>query len=157
MSKIHTYALCVEWTGNRGQGTASYRGYDRDHTVRIDGKPDMVCSSDPAFLGDASAHNPEDLLLASLSACHMLWYLHLCADARVIVTAYKDNADGVMEQTGDGKIRFTSVTLKPVITLASDGDINKAHALHHDAHDACFIANSVNFPVNCKPVIHAKV
>jgi len=153
MGNTHTYALCVQWTGNRGEGTASYRSYDRDHTVMIEGKPELSCSSDPAFLGDASRYNPEDLLLASLSTCHMLWYLHLCADAGVIITAYKDKARGVMEQTSGGKIRFTFVTLKPVVTVTDARDIDKARALHHDAHDACFIANSVNFPVNCQPLI----
>ncbi len=151
MSNTHKYALRVEWTGNRGDGTSSYRAYDRDHVISIDGKPPLAGSADPTFLGDRARHNPEDLLLASLSACHMLWYLHLCADARIIVTAYRDEASGVMQQTDDGKIRFTSVTLHPHITLAAGQDSAKAQALHHAAHDACFIANSVNFPVLCEP------
>ena len=153
MGTVHNYALSVEWTGNRGDGTSSYRAYSRDHLIVINRKPTLSGSSDPAFLGDPEKHNPEDLLLASLSACHMLWYLHLCASAGIIVVSYKDNATGCMEQTADGKTRFSSVTLNPHITIAAGDDLKKADALHHDAHEACFIANSVNFPVHCDPSI----
>lgn len=156
MSAKHRYKATIRWTGNRGKGTAGYRAYGREHRICIDGKPDIAGSADPVFRGDAFCHNPEDMLLASVSACHMLWYLHLCAEAGVIVTAYKDAASGVMAKGGEGRMRFAGITLRPQVTLvalATGADLAKAEALHHDAHDACFIANSVNFPIECEPVV----
>lgn len=150
----HHYTLSVEWTGNKGTGTSGYRAYDRDHTVSIPGKPDLACSSDTAFHGDPAKYNPEDMLVASLSACHMLWYLHLCADAGVIVTAYSDQPSGIMVQTDRGG-HFTEVVLHPKVSVSDASMIEKATALHHDAHECCFIANSVNFPVRQEPVITA--
>ena len=154
MTTVHNYTATIEWTGNRGQGTASYRAYGRDHCIVIEGKPVLHGSADPVFRGEAAKHNPEDLLVASLSACHMLWYLHLCADAGIIVSAYKDDAAGTMTMAPDGKIRFTSVILHPRVTITQDSDRARAVSLHDQAHEACFIANSVNFPVTCKPTIH---
>src|SRR3954468_9175486 len=92
----HHYSLNVKWTGNRGKGTTGYADYDRSHTISVNGKSDILGSSDAAFRGDTSRHNPEDMLVASLSTCHMLWYLHLCADAGIAVTHYTDNATGTM-------------------------------------------------------------
>jgi organic hydroperoxide reductase OsmC/OhrA len=145
-TKEHHYALRLRWTGNRGEGTTGYRDYDRAWDASIDGKPDLKGSADPAFLGDPSRHNPEDLLLASLSACHMLWYLHLCAVDGIVVTGYEDDAVGTMQQEPDGGAQFTSVTLKPKVTIRA-GDVKKAEALHARANEMCFIARSVNFPV----------
>lgn len=150
MGKEHGYRSKLTWTGNKGRGTASYVAYDREFTISIDGKPDLPGSSDPAFRGDPQRHNPEDMLVASLSSCHMLWYLHLCSEAKVIVTDYTDNAIGTMVEDENGG-RFTEVTLHPVVTVAEESMLERANELHHKAHELCFIANSVNFPVDIKP------
>jgi Predicted redox protein, regulator of disulfide bond formation len=149
----HEYRVTVTWKGNLGTGTSSYRAYSRDHVISAGGKPDILGSSDPAFRGDASRWNPEDLLVASLSACHKLWYLHFCAVSGVIVLEYEDHAEGVMEMDREGGGRFVSVVLKPRVTIKSGTYPDIARDLHHDAHEKCFIANSVNFPVRCEPVI----
>lgn len=151
--KTHTYSLTTQWTGNRGTGTSGYREYDRSHTISISEKADILCSSDPHFRGDNTRHNPEELLLASLSSCHMLWYLHLCADAGIVVTNYKDEASGTMEETTNGGGKFTQVTLHPIITITDAAKKETAIALHHKANELCFIANSVNFPVHHQPEI----
>lgn len=151
--KEHCYAIEMRWTGNDGQGTQSYRAYRRDHAIRAAGKPDIDASSDPAFRGDPSRYNPEELLVASLSSCHMLWYLHLCATNGVTVTAYEDRATGTMQERPDGSGFFTRVVLRPRVTITSASDPANARALHHEAHQKCFIANSVNFPVETEPEI----
>ena len=153
MTRHHHYQSMVRWTGNKGTGTSAYRAYSRDHEIRGPGKPAIPASSDPAFHGDASRYNPEELLVASLSSCHMLWYLHLCAVNKVVVLEYEDHAGGIMEETDDGDGRFLEVTLRPHITLTAESDLETAKRLHHDAHEKCFIANSVNFPVGCEPII----
>jgi organic hydroperoxide reductase OsmC/OhrA len=153
MAKEHHYAVTVEWTGNQGGGTSGYKAYARDHEIRIAGKPAIPGSSDPSFRGDAGRYNPEDLLVASLSGCHMLWYLALCAMAGIVVTRYLDRAEGTMVEDADGSGRFTSVVLKPDIAVKPGADLEKARALHATAHRMCFIANSVNFPVAHEPTI----
>ena len=155
-NKQHSYATRTEWTGNLGEGTTSYRTYSRDHVISAAGRPDLAGSSDPAFRGDATRWNPEDLLVASLSSCHMLWYLHLCAQAKITVLAYRDDATGTMvENEGGG--RFTAAVLKPVVTIAAGGDVARAEALHEDAHRLCFIANSVSFPVTIEAAVTVAV
>ena len=149
--KEHTFKIDVTWTGNKGQGTASYKSYERAHEISATGKPAIAGSSDPAFRGDKSRYNPEELLVAALSACHMLSYLHMCADSRVVVTQYVDKADGIMALTDDGGGHFTEVTLKPTVTITKDSDAVLAKELHQRAHHLCFIANSVNFPVRVEP------
>jgi len=149
----HEYRVQVGWSGNDGVGTRTYAEYRRDHTIRIAGKPVLPGSSDPAFRGDASRYNPEELLVASLSACHMLWYLHLCADAGLVVTAYQDDASGLLELRPDGSGAFAEATLRPRVTLDSASDPARAQALHHEAHRLCFIAASVKFPVHIEPEI----
>lgn len=149
----HTYQIQVEWTGNQGQGTASYRTYRRDHLITAENKPPIPASSDPHFRGDPTRYNPEELLVASLSACHMLWYLHLCADNHIAVTQYHDAATGRMQEDKDGSGAFVRVLLRPRVTLAPGSDKAKALALHDDAHRLCFIARSVNFPVDHEPEI----
>ncbi|MEO6760374.1 MAG: OsmC family protein [Saprospiraceae bacterium] len=151
MEKQHQYSLAVKWTGNTGQGTAGYRQYERSHTILVDGKAEIKGSSDPNFRGDASRHNPEELFLASLSACHLLWYLHLCAENGVVVTDYVDQASGVMQETTDGGGRFIEVVLHPVVTVADEAMLELARSLHQAAHAKCFIANSCNFPVRHEP------
>jgi organic hydroperoxide reductase OsmC/OhrA len=146
--KTHRYELQLEWTGADETGTASYRSYRRDFAVAAPGKPEIAGSSDPAFLGDASRYNPEELLVASLSSCHMLWYLHLCARNGIVVREYTDRARGTMEEERDGSGRFTAVELRPLVTLERGADAARAMALHQDAHRLCFIARSVNFPVS---------
>jgi organic hydroperoxide reductase OsmC/OhrA len=151
--KQHRYSVHVTWTGNLGQGTSSYRAYSRNHEIAAAGKPVLPGSSDPTFRGDPDRYNPEEFLVSSLSTCHMLWYLHLCAEAKIVVVEYVDEASGVMTERSDGGGRFTEVTLKPHVVIASGGDLAGAEALHERAHHLCFIANSVNFPVRCDPRI----
>lgn len=153
MHKTHQYEVCVTWTGNTGTGTSSYRGYSRDHEASAAGKPSLSGSADPSFRGDSARWNPEELLVASLSACHKLWYLGLCAEAGIVVEAYEDNAEGAMAEQRDGAGQFTSVTLRPQIRLAPGADHDKAMALHKVAHEKCFIARSVNFPVHHAPTL----
>jgi organic hydroperoxide reductase OsmC/OhrA len=153
MEKKHLYKATIQWTGNKGSGTDNYKNYERSHEISIENKPILAGSSDPAFRGDKSKHNPEDLLLSSLSSCHLLWYLHLCSEAGVIVIDYVDHATGTMMETSNGGGRFTEVTLNPIITVTEKTMIEKARALHKKANEVCFIANSVNFPVHHRPVI----
>jgi organic hydroperoxide reductase OsmC/OhrA len=151
MHQTHAFEVSVAWTGNNGEGTSAYTAYERAHEISSEGKPAIPGSSDPAFRGDKSRYNPEELLIASLSACHMLWYLHLCADAHIVVTAYEDKASGTMTLRTDGGGHFTEVTLKPSVTIKEGCDPGLAEELHHRAHHLCFIANSVNFPVSVEP------
>lgn len=151
MSKIHQYSATIEWTGNKGTGTDGYSNYERSHQIIIDDKTAISCSSDPAFRGDKTKHNPEELLVSSLSSCHMLWYLHLCAEAGIVVTNYIDSATGTMVKTSNGGGKFTEVTLHPSVTVTEERMIVKATALHKKANELCFIANSVNFRVRHHP------
>lgn len=153
--KEHRYALTTTWTGNRGTGTSGYRDYSRDHEVRMATKPDQVLlgSADRTFRGDAARFNPEELLLAALSQCHLLSYLHACVLAGVVVIDYTDEATGTMITTPDGGGHFTEVTLYPVVTIAAGSDPAAAEQAHDAAHRMCFIANSVNFPVHHQPTI----
>ena len=151
--KTHHYSVHVLWSGNTGQGTASYRAYERSHEIVVAGKPPILGSSDVAFRGDKTKYNPEELLVASLSTCHMLWYLHLCAEASIIVTHYLDRAVGTMIETQDGGGRFAEVVLKPVVIITPNSDKEQAEQLHEQAHHCCFVANSMNFPVLCEPSI----
>jgi len=150
MNRPHRYRVDVVWTGNRGSGTDGYRNYSRNHVIRVPGKPELAGSSDPTFRGDATRHNPEDMLVAALSTCHMLSYLHMATVAGVVVTDYRDAAEGTMVTEGDGG-HFTEVVLRPVVTITAASDPAKAEVAHEAAHHACFIANSVNFPVRCEP------
>ena len=151
--KQHIYSAIVEWTGNPGTGTSAYSAYDRTWNLSSPGKPVIACSNDPLLGGDKGKYNPEDLLLAALSSCHMLWYLHLCSDAGITVLSYEDRPEAIGEMEPSGKGRFVSATLKPKITIAAGGDIEKAHAIHGDIHQYCFIARSVNFPVKVEAEI----
>jgi organic hydroperoxide reductase OsmC/OhrA len=146
----HDYRVAVTWTGNLGSGTSAYRAYSRDHQISAGGKPDIPCSSDPAFRGDASRYNPEELLVASLSQCHMLWFLHLCAESGIAVTSYRDSASGRMVLNPDGSGQFKHVILDPQIETAAPAPREKIAALHHRAHQLCFIGRSVAFPVTIK-------
>jgi organic hydroperoxide reductase OsmC/OhrA len=156
MSKEHHYKATIHWTGNKGTGTSSYRNYERSHTINIENKTIIEGSSDPAFRGDKTKHNPEDMLLSSLSSCHMLWYLHFCSEAGIIVTDYTDEVTGIMAETSDGSGQFTSVTLHPSVTVTEESMIEKANELHHKANEFCFIAKSVNFPVKHIPTLLIK-
>jgi organic hydroperoxide reductase OsmC/OhrA len=144
----------VQWTGNTGTGTSTYRSYERAHEISAEGKPSIAASSDAAFRGDRVRWNPEELLLAALSSCHQLAYLHLCAVAGIVVVDYVDHAEGWMQETPNGAGQFTRVLLRPKVTISA-GDAAKAKALHHEAHEVCFIARSVNFPVENEPEIVA--
>ncbi|AQW50123.1 OsmC family protein [Streptomyces violaceusniger] len=153
MGRQHSYRATVRWTGNTGSGTSGYRGYGRAHDILGDGKPTLRGSADPAFLGDPEVWNPEEFLLVSLSQCHMLTYLSICARDGVRVTAYEDVATGVMEEEAGHSGRFTEVVLNPVVTVADAAMAERARSAHQDAHQTCFIANSVNFPVHHRPTI----
>lgn len=146
MSQQHSYAVEVAWTGAAHGPTLSYAEYSREYRVEVAGKPALSGSADPTFRGDPKLHNPEEMLVAALAACHMLSYLALCARARIAVVAYHDKASGSMTTEG-GAGRFTEVVLRPRVVLRAGSDIAKAQALHEQAHAVCFIANSVNFPV----------
>ncbi|WP_420151825.1 OsmC family protein [Spirosoma sp.] len=155
MAKQHRYTLTTKWTGNTGTGTSSYKSYERNHIIQSENKPVIPGSSDPSFRGDKTRYNPEELLVASLSSCHMLWYLHLCAESGVIVIDYVDQAMGTMVETADGGGHFSEVTLRPVVVVAEATMIQKANELHHQANKLCFIANSCNFPVYHEPACSA--
>ena len=156
MSKQHNYSILIKWTGNKGNGTSSYTAYDRSHSVIIENKPELLCSSDAAFRGDKTKYTPEELLVASISSCHMLWYLHLCSEAGVVITDYIDNAKGTMVVTDDGGGHFTEVTLYPEVTIIDSSMEEKANELHKKANKLCFIANSCNFPIHHKPTCKIK-
>jgi organic hydroperoxide reductase OsmC/OhrA len=155
MKREHLYSVNVVWTGNTGKGTCDYRSYSRDHEISAPGKVSIHGSADPKFRGDPTRYNPEELMVSSLSTCHMLWYLHLCAEAGIVVVSYQDHAEGTMEESSQGDGRFLSVTLRPHVRVT--GSVEQAKALHQRAHEFCFIANSVNFPVHHEPVIEEMV
>lgn len=144
----HEYTSRIEWTGNRGTGSASYRGYDRTWQIATPGKPVVACSNDPLLGGDPTLHNPEDLLLSTLAACHMLWYLHYASRAGIVVESYRDDPLGIGEATPDGAGRFVAATLRPHIVVRAGSDLAAADAIHATIHAVCFVARSVNFPVS---------
>jgi organic hydroperoxide reductase OsmC/OhrA len=153
MSREHHYKATIQWTGNNGTGTDHYKNYERSHRIIIENKADILASSDAVFRGDNKKHNPEELLLSSLSSCHMLWYLHLCAETGVIVNDYIDSATGIMVENENGAGKFIEVILNPIVTVSSQDMAEKAIELHHKANELCFIANSVNFPVKHHPIV----
>lgn len=152
MERQHHYKLSLKWNGNKGNGTSDYRAYERAYSIHIENKPDLDGSSDPTFRGDQTKHNPEDMLIAALSSCHMLSYLHVCAIGGVVVVDYSDDATGLMVTTSDGSGHFTEVVLNPTVIVADASMIEKANEYHKKASELCFIANSVNFPVKHNPV-----
>lgn len=153
MSREHRYRVGVEWTGDRGTGTSGYRDYGREVLVTVEGKPPLEGSADRVFHGNADRWNPEDLLVAALSQCHLLSYLHVAVLHGVVVTGYRDEATGVMTQTADGGGRFSSVTLHPAVEVADPAHADLAQSLHAEAGAKCFIASSVNFPVRHDPTV----
>jgi organic hydroperoxide reductase OsmC/OhrA len=155
MSVQHHYKLTAKWHGNRGTGTSGLKAYDRSHTVSIQGKPELYLTTDNPAVGDKSKLNPEDLLVTAIASCHMLSYLYVCALEGVIVTDYSDEATGIMIEHEKGGGHFQEVTLHPKVIVAERSMIEKALALHHRAHEICYIANSVNFPVNNQPTCEA--
>lgn len=154
MTKEHDFTPTIRWSGNRGQGTRTYGGYDRTWQVETDGKPVIHCSNDPMLGGDPTLHNPEDLLIASLSSCHMLWFLHLASNAGIVVEGYTDTPRGVGESEPSGAGRFVRAELRPQITLANPNDATRADQIHGEIHKVCFIARSVNFPVTITAHYH---
>jgi organic hydroperoxide reductase OsmC/OhrA len=150
----HRYRISTRWTGNLGSGTSAYRAYSRSHEITAAGKGAPIPgSSDPAFRGDPARYNPEELLMGALSACHMLWVLHLCADAGIVVTEYVDDAEGEMVEHADGSGEFTRVVLRPKMKITEAGRVADIAAIHHRAHELCAMARSVNFEVACEPEI----
>jgi organic hydroperoxide reductase OsmC/OhrA len=156
LTREHHYSITTTWTGNLGTGTSDYRAYSRDHEITIAGKSAALPgSSDAAFRGDPARYTPEELLVASVSACHMLWFLHLCADAGIVVTKYEDASSGERSEHADGSGEFTRVMLRPRAVITDPARIADAIALHARAHELCFIARSVNFAVEQEPVVVA--
>jgi len=156
MAREHSYNISMVWTGNLGQGTRHYRDYSRNHEISgADKAAEIAGSSDPAFRGDSSRYNPEELLVAALSACHMLALLHLCATSGIVVTEYTDAAEGTMRENPDGSGEMVKVILRPRMVITDADRIEEARALHHKAHELCFIARSVNFPVDHAPEVSA--
>lgn len=153
-AREHRYHASVVWTGNTGEGTASYKAYERAHVISAPGKADIAGSSDASFRGDGGRWNPEDLLLVSASTCHMLWYLHLCAVNGVVVLDYRDDPEGVMVEEADGSGAFSRIVLRPQIALSADASEEKARELHHEAHRMCFIANSLKCEIATEPVFN---
>jgi organic hydroperoxide reductase OsmC/OhrA len=151
----HGYELTVTWTGNTGSGTGSYRGYSRAHTIGAAGLPEILGSADRTFHGDAARWNPEQLLLAALSQCHLLSYLHVCVTEGVVVEEYVDHARGSMRSEPDGSGRFTEAVLRPHVVVSDASMLERAVLAHHRANELCFIANSVNFPVRHEPAVTA--
>jgi organic hydroperoxide reductase OsmC/OhrA len=156
MPRTHEYTAEIRWTGNRGTGTSSYRDYDRAHDVNAPGKPAIAGSSDPAFRGDPARWNPEELLVASLAQCHMLWFLHLAAVSKVVVTGYVDRPHGTMAEQDDGAGQFTRVVLRPDVTVADASMRDRTEHLHDQAHAKCYVARSVNFPVLHEPTVRTQ-
>lgn len=154
MSKQHPFESRIIWTGNRGDGTSSYRGYDRNWEIRTPGKPVTACSNDPLLGGDPALPNPADLLLSALSSCHMLWYVHLASQAGIVVTGYEDNPIGIGESSPNGAGQYVSATLRPTIRVKAGADLQRADAIHGEIHAYCFIARSVNFPVAYEATYH---
>ena len=149
--RTHLYEVGLAWTGNDGDGTTDYRSYRRDHEITAAGKATLAGSSDPSFRGDRTRWNPEEMLVAAIASCHMLWFLHLASDAGIVVTDYRDAPRGTMTEDEDGAGRFTGIVLHPAVSVRGDVEPAAAERLHHLAHEKCFIANSVNFPVTCEP------
>jgi organic hydroperoxide reductase OsmC/OhrA len=151
-AKEHRYRPVITWTGNIGEGTAGYKAYERAHVISAAGKADIAGSSDAGFRGDASCWNPEDMLVASVSTCHMLWYLHLCAVNGVVVLDYRDEPEGLMIEQADGSGAFSRILLRPQVRLSAASSETRARELHHDAHRMCFIANSLKCEIATEPV-----
>ncbi|WP_270087978.1 OsmC family protein [Sphingobacterium sp. SYP-B4668] len=151
--KQHIYTSQIVWTGNNGTGTDHYKNYERSHIIAVPHKQVIEGSSDPAFRGDHTKHNPEDLFLSSLSSCHMLWYLHFCAAQHIIVEEYMDMAEGIMLEERDGRGYFSEVTLHPTVVVKTEDMIQTAIELHQKANEYCFMANSVKFPIKHFPVV----
>ena len=156
MNAQHNYTVSVKWTGNNGTGTSRYDAYERSHTISIENKPDIAGSADTPFRGDATKYNPEDMVVSALSVCHMLWYLHVCADAGIVVVDYTDKATGILLTPAGAPGHFSEVELHPQVTITDAARIDEAKALHDKAHHSCFIANSVNFPVRHVPECRAE-
>lgn len=153
MPKEHIYKAKINWTGNLGKGTSAYAEYSRAHEISGDGKDVILGSADPVYRGDKTRYNPEELVVAAISGCHLLWYLHLCADAGIVVVDYQDEAAGKLIETDGGNGKFAEVIINPRVTVTSESDAKLAKTLHQKAHEFCFIANSMNFPVVFKPEI----
>jgi len=153
MYKEHHYTTQITWTGNKGTGTSGYTEYERSHSIQSANKVVIEASSDAPFRGDISRYNPEDLFLSSIASCHMLWYLHLCADNGIIVKTYVDNPQGIMQTFANGSGNFSEITLHPVVEVTEAAMVETAIDLHHSAHQMCFLANSVNFEVFVEPTV----
>jgi len=152
--KEHHYHTQIIWTGNKGTGTSGYTEYERSHTIQTENKVLIEASSDAPFRGDVSKYNPEDLFLSSIASCHMLWYLHLCADNGIIVKSYVDKPHGIMQTFANGSGKFSEITLHPLVEVAEVSMIETAISLHHSAHEMCFLSNSVNFEIFIEPQVN---
>ncbi|HEX4044742.1 MAG TPA: OsmC family protein [Gammaproteobacteria bacterium] len=156
MQKSHPYQVVVSWSGARHGTTTSYTAYSREFTISNKGKQDILGSADKMFRGDPNLYNPEDLFISTIASCHLLWYLHLCAEKSIHIMSYIDEASGHLKINADGSGQFNEITLHPQVIIANKQHIELATQLHEQAHKKCFIANSVNFPVACKPHVTAE-
>ena len=154
VKREHFYKSNLKWTGNLGKGTKNYSGYSRDYDININLKRPIEGSSDPSFLGNPQRYNPEELLVASVSSCHMLWYLHLCCQQHIVVINYEDNALGKMLENNDGSGCFESINLFPEVQVQEEQMIQPAIRIHQIANEMCFIANSLNFEVTHEPKVY---
>jgi organic hydroperoxide reductase OsmC/OhrA len=154
--KQHEFHVTTDWTGNLGSGTSAYRAYSRNHEVSAGGKSTRIAGSSSVKIGDPTRYNPEELLVGALSACHMMWVLHLCADAGIVITEYRDEAVGAMAEHGDGAGEFTRVTLRPRMTITDATRLEEARTMHDRAHQVCCLARSMNFPVEHEAEVSAK-
>ncbi|MDR3704184.1 MAG: OsmC family protein [Candidatus Sulfopaludibacter sp.] len=153
--KQHQFQVTTQWTGNLGTGTSAYRAYSRDHELSAPGKPTRIPGSSAVAIGDRSRYNPEELLVGALSACHMMWVLHLCANAGIVITEYADDALGEMAEHADGAGEFTRVVLRPRMSITDAARVDEARAMHDRAHQVCCLARSVNFPVEYRAEVTA--
>jgi len=153
---MHEYRAQVDWQRDEREAFTDNR-YHRGHRLRFDGGADVPGSSAPSSVplpySDPAAIDPEEMFVASLASCHMLWFLGLAAKQKLKVDRYLDDAVGVMEPNAEGRMAVTLVTLRPRVWFSGQPQPDAAalQALHHEAHEACYIANSVKAEVRCEP------
>lgn len=156
MKHMAHYSAEVEWL--RGDQNFLDGRYSRKHLLRFDGGVEVPASSSPQVvatpMSDATAVDPEETFVAALSSCHMLWFLAIAAERRFRVDRYFDAASGIMDEDARGRLAMTVVTLKPQVWFSGERrpSPEQVERMHHDAHEQCFIANSVKTEVRCEPV-----
>ncbi|MGV0996986.1 OsmC family protein [Empedobacter falsenii] len=143
----HLFKVALNWIKKESKMDSSTRIYTKSHHISIEGKPDLEVSAAKAFKGDPNLYNPEDLLLSSLTSCHMMSYLYCCAQHKIEVISYQDHSEATLQVNPDGSGKIVKVDLFPDIIISDSSQIELALSLHKKANELCFIANSCNFPV----------